>query len=185
MSRRKRRSTGTIDRLPEELRDVVDQMLLARCTYREIVSFLAENEVTLSQMAVCRYADRYLATVEELRAAQENMRMMMDEIDKHPNLDTAEAILRLASNKVFNALTSVKDDDLESVPAEKLLKESVAIIRAAGYKKRIDQQNKTELETALDANQTLLADVLAKKHPELYGQVMDVIRAEKQKEESP
>lgn len=172
------RGRSTIARLPDELRDVVDQMLFVRTPYREIVAFLAENNIPLSQAAVSKYANRYLATVDQLRLAQENMRMMMEEIDKRPNLDSAEAILRLASSKVFNALTSVQDEALESVPPEKLLKESVALIRAAGYKKRIDQQNKTEQETAIDANMSLLADVLAKKDPKLYAQVVDVVYKE-------
>lgn len=178
MSEVKRRSAGTIDRLSSDLQDVVNQMLLVFTPYREIVAFLQENDVTVSQMTISRYARRYIATVNQLRAAQENMQMMMEEISKYPNLDSAEAILRLASSKVFNALTSVQDEALESVPPEKLLKESVALIRAAAYKKRMDQQNKSEQETAIDANMSLLADVLAKKDPKLYAQVVDVVYKE-------
>mgnify|MGYP000158105664 CR=1 FL=1 len=37
---RRRRSTGKVDRLPPELKDTVEQMLLTGCTYKEIVAFL-------------------------------------------------------------------------------------------------------------------------------------------------
>ena len=40
---RRRRSTGKVDRLPPELKDTVEQMLLTGCTYKEIVAFLKAN----------------------------------------------------------------------------------------------------------------------------------------------
>ena len=60
----RRRSTGKVDRLPPELKDTVEQMLLTGCTYKEIVAFLKENGEEMSQMAICTYAKKYLATVE-------------------------------------------------------------------------------------------------------------------------
>lgn len=180
MARRRNRSTGVIGKLDEPLKDAVEQMLLAGETYRGIVEFLQQNDVTLSQMAVCRYARKYLATVEQLKLSQENMRMMMEEMDKYPDLDTTEAILRVASSNVFNAISSVPQEGWEDANPMKLLKEATGLIRAAGYKRRVDMQNKTGREAALDANQSLLFDVLAKKHPELYGQVVAAINAEKE-----
>lgn len=47
----RRRSTGKVDRLPPELKDTVEQMLLTGCTYKEIVTFLKENGEEMSQMA--------------------------------------------------------------------------------------------------------------------------------------
>lgn len=180
MARRKR-STGKIDRLPDELRDTVEQMLLSGSTYREIVAYLAEHEVTLSQMAVCNYARKYLASVEQLRLSQENMRIMMEELDKYPNLDAAEAILRIAGNNVFNSIAAMPEEGWDAISPEKLLKQATALARAAAYKKRVDQQLKSETETALDAGQALIADLLAKKHPELYEQLTRVIREEKER----
>ena len=40
---KRRRSTGKVDRLPPDLKDTVEQMLLTGCTYKEIVAFLKEN----------------------------------------------------------------------------------------------------------------------------------------------
>lgn len=183
MARRKKRGSGKIDKLPEELRDTVEQMLLAGQSYREIVEFLAEHEVTLSQMAVCTYAKKYLASVEQLRLSQENMRIMMEELDKYPNLDATEAILRVASNNVFNAITAMPDEGWDDLAPEKLLKQATALARATAYKKRVDQQLKTDTEAALDAGQSLAFEVIAKKHPELYQQLVQAIREEKERTE--
>lgn len=182
MGRRRNRSSGKIDTLPDDLKNAVEQMLLSGSSYREIVEYLGQNNVPVSQMSVCRYASKYLASVEMLKMSQENMRMMMDEMDKYPNLDATEAILRVASQNVFNAISSVDQESWENMQPDKLLKEASSLIRAAGYKRRVDLQNKTDTEAALDASQALLADVLGKQHPELYKQVMDVLKQEKEKQ---
>lgn len=177
---RRRRSTGKIDKLPDALRETVEQMLLAGQSYREIVEYLAEHEVMLSQMAVCTYAKKYLASVEQLRLSQENMKIMMEELDKYPNLDVTEGLLRVASNNLFNALTAMPDEGWDDLSPEKLLKQATALARATAYKKRVDQQLKTDTEAALDAGQTLAFEVIAKKHPDLYEQLVKVIREEKE-----
>lgn len=180
MARKRRRSVGKIDRLPPELRDTVEQMLLNGFYYKDIVAFLQESGVALSEMSVCRYAEKYIASVQQVRIANENFRMMADEVDKYPNLDTTEVIARLASNHVMNALTNMSAEDCEDIQMDKLMKEASALIRAVTYKRKTDLQNKTDTETALDANQTLLSDILGKKHPALYQQVISAISQERE-----
>ena len=177
---RRRRSSRKIDRLPDDLRETVEQMLLAGQSYREIVEYLEEHEIRLSQMAVCTYAKKYLASVEQLRLSQENMKIMMEELDKYPNLDVTEGLLRVASNSLFNALTAVPDEGWDCLSPEKLLKQAAALARATAYKKRVDQQLKSDTEAALDAGQSLAFEVIAQKHPELYEQLVRAIREEKE-----
>lgn len=52
MAKRRRRASGAIDNLSDELKYTVEQMLLTNRAYREIVEYLGDNEVKLSQMAV-------------------------------------------------------------------------------------------------------------------------------------
>ena len=127
---RRRRSTGKVDRLPPELKDTVEQMLLTGCTYKEIVAFLKANGEEMSQMAICTYARKYLATVEMINVAQSNFSMLMDEMNRYPDLDTSEALIRLASHHVLNALTNVDEEQMKEVPIEKLIKETNGLIRA-------------------------------------------------------
>ena len=166
----RRRSTGKVDRLPPELKDTVEQMLLTGCTYKEIVAFLKENGEEMSQMAICTYAKKYLATVEMITVAQSNFSMLMDEMSRYPDLDTSEALIRLASHHVMNALTNVDEEQM---------KETNGLIRAAAYKKRIEVQNRDNYEAGLEAVKSLVFEAMAKENPELYRQVSAYLNKKK------
>ena len=157
----RRRSTGKVDRLPPELKDTVEQMLLTGCTYKEIVTFLKENGEEMSQMAICTYAKKYLATVEMITVAQSNFSMLMDEMNRYPDLDTSEALIRLASHHVMNALTNVDEEQMKEVPIEKLIKET------------------NNYEAGLEAVKSLVFEAMAKENPELYRQVSAYLNKKK------
>ncbi len=177
--KRRNRSSGKIDRLPEHLKDTVNQMLLNGFTYREIVVFLKDQGQELSQMSVHRYAEKYLATVEMLQMSQANFKLLAEEVEKYPDLDFSEVGLRIAGQHMLNALTSTQAEQWEDVAPDKIVKNLTALTRAVSYKRKTDQELKTEQEAAMDANKTLLYDIL-KKHPELYKQVMEVVKAEQE-----
>lgn len=58
---KKRKPTGVIIRLAPELRRTVDDMLLSGCTYNEVKSYLANNNIGLSIQAICNYYNEYLS----------------------------------------------------------------------------------------------------------------------------
>ena len=177
---RNRRAVGKIDKLPPNLKDTVDQMLISGQTYREIVSYLAENGEVLSQAAVSRYAQRFLASAQQLRIMQENFRMLLTETERYPDLDPAEAILRLASHKVVDAIAALDESELESISADKLLRQATALSRAVVYKKKSDTQVKSDRQIALEQNQSLLYDTIKKNNPRLYNELMEEINRLKQ-----
>lgn len=179
MSKRKR-SVGKVDRLKPDLKDTVEQMLLTGHTYKEIVCFLKDNGEEMSQMAICTYAKKYLATVEMVSIAQNNFAMLMDEINKYPDLDTSEALIRLSSHHVINALTSLNEEQLNDIPVDKLIKETNGLIRAAAYKKRIEVQNQESFESGLEAVKSLVFEAMAKEQPLLYKQVNEFLNSKKQ-----
>lgn len=170
-----RRITGKIDKLPSDVKDTVDQMLVSGQTYREIVAYCAENGEQLSQAAVSRYAQRFLASAQELRLAQENFRMILTETERYPELDPAEAILRMASQKVFDAVSKLDETQLDEVSAENLLRQATALSRAIAYKKKLDTTVKTDEQIALDKNQSLLYDTIKKSNPRLYNELISEI----------
>lgn len=176
---KRKRSTGKVDRLPPPLKDTVEQMLLTGCTYKEIVAFLKANGEEMSQMAICTYARKYLATVEMINVAQNNFSMLMEEMNRYPDLDTSEALIRLASHHVMNALTSVDDEQMKEMPVDKLIKETNGLIRAAAYKKRIELQNQESYEVGLDAVKSLVFEAMAKEKPDLYKQVNEFLKQKK------
>lgn len=178
-----RRATGKIDKLAADLKDTVDQMLMSGQTYREIVAYLAENEVSLSQAAVSRYASRFLANAQQLRIAQENFRMILTETERYPDLDPAEAILRISSQKVLDALAQLDDEHFKDIPADDLLRQATALSRAVAYKKKLDTTVKSDERIALDKNQTLLYDTIKKSNPRLYNELLEEINKLKHKKE--
>lgn len=142
-------------------------------------TFLKENGEEMSQMAICTYAKKYLATVEMITVAQSNFSMLMDEMNRYPDLDTSEALIRLASHHVMNALTNVDEEQMKEVPIEKLIKETNGLIRAAAYKKRIEVQNRDNYEAGLEAVKSLVFEAMAKENPELYRQVSAYLNKKK------
>ena len=178
---KKRRIVGKIDKLSPALKDTVDQMLMSGESYREIVQYLAKNEENVSQSSVYRYAKRFLASAEELRIVHENQRMIMTELDRYPNLDPMEAILRLSAQRVMDAVVSMKDEQWDNVSADKLMAQVTGLARAIAYKKGIDTRTKNDEEIALEANQNLLYDILKKENPKLYGELQAEIARLKQR----
>lgn len=178
---RKRRIVGKIDKLKPSLKDTVDQMLISGDSYNDIVRYVIENGEKISVSCVHRYAKRFLASVEQIRIAQENQRMIMSEMEKYPNLDPMEAILRLSAQKVMDAVVSMKDEQWDNVSADKLMSQVTGLARAIAYKKGIDSKTKDDEEIALEAQQNLLYDVLKKENPKLYGELQAEISRLRQK----
>lgn len=175
-----RRRIGKVDRLNPDLKETVEQMLLTGSTYKEIVASLKEHGEEMSQMAICSYARKYLATVEMINIAQQNMAMLTDEMRKYPDLDTGDALIRLASHHIINALAGMDEDAIKSIDPEKLLRETNGIIRATAYKQRIDIQNKDKLDAGLDEVKSLVFESMAKERPELYKQVAEFLNSKKE-----
>lgn len=173
------RKHSKIDALDPALRETVEQMLLSGSTYSEIVTFLGENGVGISIASVCRYAQAYQANVQMLAVVQENFRRMMDELERYPNLDTTEAIIRLTSQNLLNALANASEEDWQGVSVDKMLREANALVRAAAYKKRVEVQNQDTTEAGLDAVRTLVFQAMAKERPDLYAEVTKFLAAKK------
>lgn len=176
---RTRRRTGKIDRLPLQTKDEVEQMILSGVPYREIVDYLKDKGVELSRMAVCTYAKKFLATAQMVHIAQENFRMLTDELDRHPELDTTEGIIRLMSNSVLNTLASTAPEDWQKVGIDKLMHEANALVKVAAYKKRVEAQNQDVTEAGLDAVKALVFEAMSRKDPALFEQVRRFLEAEK------
>lgn len=170
-----RRRTGKIDRLEQQTKDEVEQMLLSGVTYREIVAYLKARGVELSRMAVCTYAKRFLATTQMLHIAQENFRMLTDEIDRHPNLDTTEGIIQIMSNSILNTLANAQPEDWQKISIDKLLREANSLVKVTAYKR----SRRDPGEAAMQSVNGMLFQAMAKENPELYEQVRRFLDSKK------
>ncbi|MDL2294900.1 DUF3486 family protein [Ruminococcaceae bacterium OttesenSCG-928-D13] len=177
---RRNRKHSVIDKLPPDQKDAVEQMLLAGYTYAEIVDYLAENGVSLSQSSICRYARGYHADLEKLNIAQESMRGLMEEINRYPELDTTEAIIRMTSHNVLRAISELPPERWQEVDPEDLLRQANGLIRAAAYKTNIDMKTRTNYETGMEAVKELVFDAMAKEDPKLYTRVAAFLNKKKE-----
>jgi hypothetical protein len=173
------RKHGVIDGLAPALKETVEEMLLAGSTYTDIVNYLIQNDISISIASICRYAKSYNASVAMLNVAQENFRRMMDELDKYPDLDTTEAMIRLASQNVFNALANTEEDQWAKIDKDKLLSSALGIVRAAAYKKKVDISVKNDMDTGLEAVKNLVWEAMAQENPTLYKEVASYLKTKK------
>lgn len=174
------RRHSKIDMLPEETRLFVEGMIRDRAaTYAEIVDYLKSEDISISPQSVGRYAQRYMQNLRMLEISQDNFRLIAEELNKYPELDTTEAIIRLMSNNIFNALTSVSQEDFEKMDVVDLLKQTNSLVKTAAYKKRTDTQNRDLFEQGLEQVKGLVFDAMSRENPELYKQVVTFLNEKK------
>lgn len=127
------RKHSKIDTLPPEMKATVEEMIMdGSATYSDIVTYLEQQGYSLSVSSVCRYAQGYVENLQTLQIAQANFRNMLDELERYPDLDTTEALVRVASQNLMTALTSKKDEDWSAVSVDKLPQQGRHLWRCSG-----------------------------------------------------
>lgn len=179
MAKMRNRKHSKVDKLPPEIKETVEQMLLAGETYAEIIDYLKDNGESISPASLCRYAQNYHANVQMLNIAQENFRRMMDEMQRYPDLDVTEAITRLAAQNIFNAMANTDEDAWLEVSPDKMMREANALVRAVAYKQRIEVQNANAQDAAMDEVKALVFDAMKREKPELYEAVAKYLNEKK------
>lgn len=167
----KKRKHSKIDQLPGAIKDAVEQMMQANFTYAEIVNYLKQQGHPISISSVCRHAQNLNATLQTLRMAQENFRVIMEEVGKYPQLDTGEGIIRLLSHQVIEAINKTPEERWAAIDPEKLIRQATGLVRAASYKSNVDLKNKDILEAGFEQVKVLVFESMAKERPELYKEV--------------
>lgn len=175
------RRHSKIDALEPEIKDTVDEMIRAGFTYREIVDYIKDTGTDISIGSVHRYARHFRESLERLRASQENFRALMEEINRYPDVDMAEGILRIISAQVLDAVSQMPDDEIKSKNFDTLVKSAVSLTRAAAYKRNADIKSKGILENGADQFRTMIFDAMAAERPELYKQIMDFLKEKEEK----
>ncbi len=167
-----RRKHSKIDKLPDNLRSVVEQMMQdPDFTYQDIVDYIKQQGQDISLTSVWRHASTLNATVQNIRMAQENFKAIMEEVSKYPQLDPSEAIIRLLSHQILEAIRQKNPKELADMDMEKLIRGAEGLIRAAAYKNRVDIQNKDAFEAGLEKVKVLVFEAMSKEEPELYAKV--------------
>ena len=170
MAKRRNRKHSKIDMLDPAVKSEVESMILSNnFTYKDIVDYIQDNTgEMISQASVCRYARGLCESLESIRYAQETFRAVNDEINRTPDMDTTEGIIRILSHIMLTNIQRLSDEDFESVDPLKLLKQASDLIRASAYKRNMDIKNKELTEMGFDAVKDKVFNGLAKQYPDLY-----------------
>lgn len=174
------RKHSIIDGLPADIKEAVEEMIRNDFTYREIVDYIKGNGFDISVASVCRHAKGLNATLQSLRLAQENFRVITEEMDKYPDLDTTEGMVRLLSHLMMERVQSLTAEELMIVSPDKLLKQVNNLVRTAAYKKNLDLKNQDIMEAGYEKVNKTFFDALAKERPELYAEVSRFLNEKKQ-----
>ena len=178
-----KRKHSKIDSLPSDIKEAVEQMIMGDYTYRDVCDFVRETaNVTLSEAAVCRYAQGLNASVQEIRLASENMRALTEEMQKFPQLDTTEGIARLVSHKVLQAVQQMDEIALKEADPLKLIEKATALIRAVSLKNSTDIKTANLKNVAFESFKEDIFDAMAKENPELYRSLVQFINRKSQEE---
>lgn len=169
---KKRRKHSIIDKLPPELKATVEEMMKSDFTYQDIADYIkAQTDNDISITSVWRYASSLNESVETLRMAQENFRVIMEEINKYPALDTSEGIIRLLSHNVLESIQNTPEERWQQLDPEALIKQATALVKAASYKKNLDIKNEDILSAGFEQVKTMVFEAMAKERPDLYKEV--------------
>ena len=176
MGRRKRRHYA-INKLPEEVRETVDEMVKTDFTYSEIADYIQStgNEVSLS--AIQRYSANLMQSAEELKISQANISAIMKEAEKYDSIDFTEPVIRLLCGQL---LTQISKLSATEIAPEELLKHTVALIRAVAYKQNSDYKNTPIFDTVSKEFDRMVFGAIADEKPELYKEIKDFINSKMQ-----
>lgn len=174
MGRLKNRKHSKIDDLSPEIKSEVESMIIStNFKYSEIVDFIKDSTgQMISQSSVCRYARGLCTSLENVRFAQETLRAVNDEVNRNPDMDTTEGIIRILSHMMLTNIQRLSDDDFENVDPMKLLKQTTDLVRVSAYKKNLDIKNKELSEIGFDTIKNKVFSVMAKENPELCSELM-------------
>lgn len=176
-----RRSHSKISQLDPEVRETVDEMIKSGVYYRDVVDYIRSHGVSISLAAVGKYAQNLMSTLDALRMSQENFRAIMEETERYPNLDITDGILRLISNQLLSAISNLPEEKLQDLDFETIIKNAVALTRAAAYKKKVDITSKDILDIGSEQFRTMLFDAMAEEDPELYEKLRKFIKKKQEK----
>lgn len=175
------RTHSKISRLDPAVKETVDEMIKTGAYYRDIADYIRSHGISISVAAVGKYAKNLMSTLDALRMTQENFRIIRDEMDRCPELDITDGILQLLSNQLLDAINKMPDEKLSELDFEAVVKNAVALTRAAAYKKKIDIDSKNILENGADKFMSYIFEIMADEDPELYKKIKKFVRSKQEK----
>nr|DAO32898.1 MAG TPA: Protein of unknown function (DUF3486) [Caudoviricetes sp.] len=177
---RKKRTSGKIDELPEQLRLQVDLMLADTSnTYVEISQFLKTEGYEISKSSICRYAARTNTAMQRLKEAQLQTDKLVQVIKENPEADYTEAAIIMTMNGLVNRMATA-EEEFDLMPLDKAGRLIASLSRTKVYKDRVRQDMMKKADIAF---KELEAEILKaiKKDPEDTKRLQEILSKAKER----
>ena len=178
--RRRTRVASTIDKLPDELRGQLDIKLADTTnTYADLALWLKDEGYPISKSAIGRYAIRSSQAAQRVAETLQRTQAIAQAVEAHPDLDYTKAGSMVLMDGLMQRV-STAEEEYNEMPLDKAGRLIVSLARNATYEQRVRQEMKKKAELAFDQMETELMAAI-KQHPELSGELHDVLTRAKEK----
>jgi len=123
---RKPGARSSVEQLPKEILDVVNQLIRDGHTIREIVDKVSELGATVSKSSVGRYAKHAHEMLQDYSEAQELSTIWLDRLEKEPNGDVGRLLQEMLKTVAVSTMADIKKEGKAAKPGE-LMALSIAI----------------------------------------------------------
>ena len=178
--RRRTRVSSTIDKLPDDIKGQLDVKLSDTTnTYEELSAWLKSEGYEISKSAIGRYAIRTTQAAQRVAETIQRTQAIAQAVEAHPDLDYTKAASMVLMDGLMQRV-STAEDDFQEMPLDKAGRLIASLARNATYEKRVRADLKKKAELAFDQMEAELMAAI-KQHPELAGELHDVLARAREK----
>lgn len=172
--------SSTVDKLPDEIKTELDLRLADTAnTYEEIAAWLKSEGYEISKSAIGRYSIRSTQAAQRVAETLQRTQAIAQAVEAHPDLDYTKAASMVLMDGLMQRV-STAEDDFSSMPLDKAGRLIASLSRNATYEKRVRQDMKKKAELAFEQMEVELMAAI-KQHPELVGELHDVLTRAREK----
>lgn len=178
--RRRTRVSSSVDKLPDDIKGQLDAKLMDTAnTYEELSEWLKAEGYEISKSAIGRYAIRSTQAAQRVAETLQRTRAIAQAVEAHPELDYTKAASMVLMDGLMQRVSTAEDDFAE-MPLDKAGRLIASLSRNATYEKRVRADLKKKAELAFDQMEAELMAAI-KQHPELAGELHDVLARAREK----
>lgn len=178
--RRRVRITSTVDKLPDDIRAQLDLKLADTAnTYEELSKWLKSEGFEISRSAIGRYAIRSTTAAQRVAETLQRTQAIAKAVEEHPDLDYTKAASMIFMDGLMQRVTTA-EEEFSEIPLDKAGRLIASLSRNATYEKRTRAELKKKAELAFDQMEAELMEAI-RQHPELSGELHDVISRAREK----
>lgn len=109
---------SSVERLPKELQQLVNDLIKDGYTIREMVDKLRELGANISKSSMGRYAKHAHESMQKYKEAQEIAKVWVDDLEKKPNGDVSALLKEMLKTVAFSTMASMSEKETGAKPGE-------------------------------------------------------------------